>query len=266
MFDDKVVVISGGSSGLGLAIALILHKMGARLVLLARNGAKLKKARDGIEQANPKGAPVAVFECDVADKGSVDGAFKKIAEMLGAPDFLVNSAGVLKEGRFTDLSSETFRYVMDINYFGTLHTMQAVLPGMLERKSGAILNICSVAGRMGVYGYAAYCSSKHAITGLTDSVRSELCGTGVSLSIAYPPEFVSPMTEELETCRSPENRAMVQTIPVMSVEKVAGIIVKGLEKGQYEIIPGLPSKAVTRFNRWFPSLAFAVAQRRIRNL
>lgn len=266
MFNDKVAVISGGSSGLGLKLALLLHKRGARLVLLARNGAKLAKARSEIEKANPKGAPVAVFECDVADKGSVDGAFGKIAEMVGPVDFLINSAGVLKEGRFTDLSLETFRYVMDINYFGTLHAMQAALPAMLERKSGAILNICSVAGRMGVFGYAAYCSSKHAITGLTDSVRCELCGTGVSLSIAYPPEFVSPMTEELETCRTPENRAMVQTIPVMSVEKVAEIIVKGMERGDYEIIPGLPSKAVTRFNRWFPSIAFAVAQRRIRNL
>jgi 3-dehydrosphinganine reductase len=264
MFNKKVVVITGGSSGLGLSMAHILQKKGAKLILVSRDTKKLENAKKEIESAESDRETVQIFACDVADKTRVRDTFKAISESVEHPDILINSAGVLNEGCFTDLAVDTFRFVMDINFYGTLHCIQEVLPGMRKKGAGQILNICSVAGRMGVYGYAAYCASKHAVMGLTKSLRCELDGTGVSLHIAFPPEFDSPMVEELNSCRTPENRKMVQTIPVMGVEKVANLIIRGLEKNLFEIIPGLPSRVVCSFNQHFPDFAHRAAMSRIR--
>ncbi len=263
MFKDQVVVISGGSSGLGLELAHILYKEDARLILISRSMEKLNAAKNEIESRGGGGRTVEIHACDVVDKASVDGVFKAIEQSAGSPDMLINSAGILKEGRLTDLSMDIFHDVMNINFFGTLHCIKAVLPGMREKGRGRIVNISSVAGRMGVFGYGAYCSSKHAITGLTGTLRCELAGSGVDVHIAYPPEFESPMVEELNKGRTRENKAMAQTIPVMTAEKTARLILKGVEKGRHEIVPGLPARMVTKFNQWFPELAFVVAKNRI---
>ena len=263
MFKDKAVVISGGSSGLGLELAHLLYARGARIILISRGIEKLEQAASEIQEKG-KGLPVQVFACDASDKSSVDETFARIAESAGIPDMIINSAGILIEGRIAELSPDVFDKTMAINYFGTLNCIKAVLPHMLKRGSGRIVNISSVAGRMGVYGYGAYCSSKHAVAGLTGSLRCELVGSGVDVHIAFPPEFDSPMVDELNKGRTPENKAMAQTIPVMTAHEVARLIIRGVEKGSHEIIPGVPSQMVARFNQWFPELSFAVAKWRIK--
>ena len=167
MFKGKNIVITGGSSGLGLAIARKLAVRGAIVTLIARNKEKLEMAKTELMRV---GGPVYIFSSDVSRIESITETFKKIEAEVGPPDILINSAGILREGYFDKLPLETFREVMETNYFGVLNSIKAALPFIIKRK-GRIVNISSVAGLMGVFGYTTYCSSKFAIVGLTESLR-----------------------------------------------------------------------------------------------
>ena len=182
---------------------------------------------------------------------------------MGRPDVLVNSAGILHESRFEDESLAVFREIMDVNFFGTVHCVQAVLPFFGERGGGRIVNVCSVAGLMTAYGYSAYCASKHAVAGLTHALRQELRPRGVQVHLVCPGEFESPMVDKLNAYRSPENRAHAQMIPVLSAAAVADAVMKGLERGRYMIVPGAATRLVERLNRYWPGAARAFTDLRL---
>lgn len=265
MFAGKLVAITGGSSGLGAALSEMLAARGAKLALLARDPGKLDAQKRRLVDRGAPEADIGVFSVDVAELASVDAAVRDLTEAMGVPDIWVNSAGILREGPVEKLGCDVFAETMSINFFGTLHCIKALLPAMQARDSGLIVNVASVAGLMGVYGYAAYCSSKHAVAGLSQSLRAELCGSGVSVILVCPGEFESPMVSDLNTYRTAENKAMAQTIPVMTAEGVAKEIVRGIEKGRFLVVPGLPAKAITAFNRWFPGLARWVGDQRVKS-
>ncbi len=263
MFQRKLVVITGGSSGVGQELAGRLADRGASLVLLARDEAKLEHSRALLQPRLREGARLHTFSCDVTDRDAVLRTFDALGKAAGAPEILINSAGILREGYFQDLSPDTFREIMDINFFGALHCIQAVLPVFERAGRGWIVNISSLGGLFGVFGYAAYCSSKYALVGLSDVLRQELKPLGVKVQLVCPPEFESPMVDALNSYRSHENRAMVTTVPVMTLAKVTDAIVAGMERGQYRIVPGPISRLVDRLNRWAPWLSRALADARL---
>lgn len=264
MFQGKTIIITGGSSGVGRELALRLARRGASLALIARDEKKLKKATEELGDFRSDGQIIDIFACDVSDRADVEKTFSQIAGRFGAIHILINSAGILRESYFERQSLETFHEVMDINFFGTLYCIKAVLPFFKEKNGGRIINISSVAGLMGVFGYSAYCASKHAIAGLTSSLRSEFRPQNIHFHIVCPPEFTSPMVDELNRNRTPENRALAQTIPVMTSGAVADAIIKGIEKNRYEIIPGLPARVLTRLDRWFPSIGRMIVDLRVK--
>jgi 3-dehydrosphinganine reductase len=254
----KVVIITGGSSGLGAELAARMGQRGASLALLARDHGRLAAIKERIKAQSDAGVRVEVFPCDVAQAKEVDDTFQAIVDTLGLPDILINSAGILREGYFENQSLRTFREVMDINYFGTLHCIQAVLPLFKRKGAGRIINISSLAGLMGTFGYSAYCSSKHAVVGLTHALRTELKPQNILFHLVCPTEFETPMVVEVNKARTPENEAIVHTIPVSTLDQVADAVMQGLDKNQYLIIPGWATRAVERINRWLPGLAQAV--------
>jgi 3-dehydrosphinganine reductase len=250
MFEGKRIVITGGSSGAGKELARQLLARGARITLLARDRHKLDAARSELcARSDAEGVAVAV--CDVASAAQVDDTFRALAR--DGIDVLINSAGILSEGPFDQQPLERYREIMDTNFFGTLHCVRAAVPALREVR-GRIVNIASVAGLMGVYGYAPYCSAKHALVGLSETLRIELKPDGVSVQVVCPPEFESPMVTELERYRSRENRATARRIGVMTVEAVAEETIAGIERGEFLIVPGRAARAVTRFARIFPGL------------
>lgn len=263
MFRSKIVIITGGSSGVGKELAARLMKRGAALVLLARDEEKLHSAKVELEAGASAGAKVEAFSCDIADWAALLETMSSIAETVGLPDILINSAGILSEGYFEKLPLTTFREVMDTNFYGTLHCIRAVLPYFKRKGSGRIVNISSMAGLVGCFGYSAYCASKHAVTGLTHTLRTELGPQNVKFHLVCPPEFDSPMVDALNTYRTPENRALVHLLPVMKAGPVAEAIIRGIEKEQYEIIPGLPSRLARLAERLFPSLSAALLDHRL---
>lgn len=260
MFAGKRMVITGGSSGAGKELARQLLARGAWVTLLARDLAKLQAAREELAAAAPA-ERVSVHPCDVTDPGEVEAVFAPLRQ-LGI-DALVCSAGVLTEGPFDQQPLEAYRRVLDTNLFGALHCARAALPSLRER-GGRIVNVASVAGLLGVYGYGPYCASKHALVGLTETMRIELRPQGVRVHLVCPPEFDSPMVTELERHRSRENRAMARGAGVLSVETVAVEILAGLERDRFLIVPGRSARVVTTLARLFPGRARATVDRGVR--
>ena len=147
MFKGKNVVVTGGSSGLGLAMAKELTTRGAIVTLVARNKERLEAAKAAIIKT---GGKAHVFSADVSSIDSITETFKKIASEIGPPDILINSAGILREGYFDKIPVETFREVIETNYFGVLNSIKAALPFIIKRK-GRIVNIAFCCGANGSF-------------------------------------------------------------------------------------------------------------------
>jgi 3-dehydrosphinganine reductase len=239
-YQNKLVLITGGSSGIGLSLAKQLAQAQANVWILARRPEQLDKAIEEIEtcRKNPS-QKFGRIEADVSDEQQINDELSKFIETNGVPDILINSAGYARPGMFNDLDSDVFRQEMNVNYFGMIYSCKKIVPGMVARGSGHIINISSMAGFIGTIGYTAYCGSKFAVRGFTDTLRSELKKFGVKVSIVFPPDTRTPGFEV-------ENRykpAITKTFTednggVFEPDDVAKVILKDAAKGKYTILPG----------------------------
>ena len=184
----KVVVITGGSRGLGLEIARAFGRHGAHLVLASRNADELQSALGFLEkeQAIANGSTALTVVCDVTEPEQCTRLFQQAIQRYGRVDVLVNNAGIIDIAPFQDQPLRTFEDSMRTNFFGSLHTIQAVLSHMQKRGDGAIVNIASVGGKIGVPHMLPYVASKHALVGFSAGLRAELSGTGVSVTTVCP--------------------------------------------------------------------------------
>lgn len=245
-FQNRVVLITGGSSGIGLATARLFGELGAHVWLIARDHARLDDALGQVrESCACADQRCGAISTNVADPEDVARAVAEVTATVGLPDIVVNSAGIVHPGYFGELDLTVFRETMEINYFGTLHTIKALVPGMIRRGSGHIVNICSAAGFLPVFGYSAYGASKYAVRGLSDVLRVELKPHGVRVSVVYPPDTDTPQLAYEDTLKPPETRAFNGGV-VLSPDQVARTIVNGIRRNHYTIIPGIETSAVYR--------------------
>jgi 3-dehydrosphinganine reductase len=258
VYQGKSIVITGGSSGVGKVLAGRLARRGAKLALLARDPDRLASVRDAL------GEPARVFVCDVTDATAVQTTMQAVAESQGPPHMLFNSAGILREGYFEKIPEEVFRQVMEVNFFGTLNCTRAVLPFFRENGQGRLVNMSSLAGLMGVFGYSAYCASKFAVKGLSDALRMELRPQNVKVHVVCAPEFDSPMVDEMNKDRTVENREVIHMLPVLSAQDVAQATLDGIERNAYLIVPGRRSRLVARLDRFFPGLSRKVMDGKVK--
>lgn len=184
----KVVVITGGSRGLGLEIARQFGLAGAHLVLAARNDEELRKALGKLHQegAIANGGTAHTVTADVSKEDECKRLIADATERYGRVDVLVNCAGILTVGPFEDQSAEAFRDTMDVNFFGQLYAIQAVLPQMLQRGSGQIVNIASVGGKIPVPHMLPYVASKFALVGFSEALHAELRDKGIRVTTVCP--------------------------------------------------------------------------------
>jgi NAD(P)-dependent dehydrogenase (short-subunit alcohol dehydrogenase family) len=173
-FNGRVVVITGGSRGLGLVIARQLAAEGARLCLLARSEEELRRAAEQF----PPDTEVMTVRCDIRRRADVRAAVDAILDRLGVVDVLINNAGVIQVGPLEHMSASDFENAMATHFWGPLHLMFEIVPAMRRRGFGRIVNISSIGGRMAVPHLAPYCASKFALAGLSDAVRTELAQYG----------------------------------------------------------------------------------------
>lgn len=260
---DKVALVTGGSSGIGLALARLLAGNGANVWLAARDRVRLESALGEVEAARYSREQRCGFvSADLSVASEASAAVAKVVESAGLPDVVVNSAGVAHPGYVQDLSLDIFRWMIESNYFATVYVTKAVLPGMIERRSGHIINISSMAGFTGVFGYTAYGASKFAVTGFSESLRAEMKPHGVRVSVVFPPDTDTPQLAYENQYKPPETKVVSGTARALSAETVARAILRDVERGRFLILPGWEARLfyilITKLPR---SLVFAVMDR-----
>lgn len=236
-------LVTGGSSGIGLAVARQLAEEGAHVLILARDPDKLAEAAEAIKDAcQLEGQSVETVSADVSDLEQVERALAPIMNADQVPDLLINSAGVAHPGYAEDLDLEIFHWMMDVNYFGTVHITQTLLPAMVARGSGHIVNISSIAGFLGVFGYTAYSGSKFAVRGYSDVLRAEMKRKGIHVSVVFPPDTLTPQLTYENKFKPAETVALDGNVKPVTPESVARAILKGVAKRRYIIAPGFDGK------------------------
>ena len=225
-FHDKHVLITGGSSGIGKALAAEFLACGARVTLLARTEATLIQAVADLELPSRKvkaqpththvphsGLPQVRYEvASIADEAALTAAVARAAVKYGPIDVLVANAGTAAPGLFLEMPTSTYQQQMDLNYMGTLKSLKAVIPEMVERRRGHVIIVSSAVSAVSFLGYSSYAPTKHALRGLADALRNELLGLGIAVQIAYPPDTDTPGYKHENETKPPEVRPRV-TLP-----------------------------------------------------
>ncbi|WP_205709998.1 SDR family NAD(P)-dependent oxidoreductase [Paraburkholderia silviterrae] len=179
---DRHAVVTGGGSGIGAAAAAALLRAGARVTLMGRDAAKLEVQRTTLGG----GENIACVSVDVTDEDAVSAAFARAADGLGAIDILVNNAGQATAAPFAQTDLALWKRMLDVNLTGVFLCTRAVLPAMLARKSGRIVNVASTAGQVGYPYVAAYCASKHGVIGMTRALALEVATQGITVNAVCP--------------------------------------------------------------------------------
>lgn len=259
-WNNKTVLITGGSSGIGLALGRLLAAQGAHVWLIARRREGLEAALEQVKAAAIR--PEQRFGMVSADLSVPEQAFSAVEQVkgqAGVPDVVINSAGAAHPGYVQDLSAEIFRWMMAVNYFATAYVTKAVLPGMLARRSGHIINISSAAGFIGVFGYTAYGASKFAVAGFSEVLRAEMKQYGIRVSVVFPADTETPQLDYENQFKPPETKAISGTAKAMKPEQVARIILRQAAKGRFLIFPALDVQLIYWLNTRLPkSWVFAV--------
>lgn len=186
----SVVLVTGASTGIGLATAVTLGRAGHDVVATMRNPAGSPELA---EIATKEKLRVTIHAMDVDDDAAVKNVISEILKQRGRIDVLVNNAGVGMMGAIEEMPLAEFRQVMETNYFGALRCIQAVVPGMRERKSGCIVNVASVAGRIAMAPQAAYASSKWALEAMSEILAQEMKGFNIRVAIVEPGVIATPI-------------------------------------------------------------------------
>lgn len=253
-FDRKHAVVTGGSSGIGLAVVDLLAESGARVSVLALDDADLARLK---AERLPG---VRTYPVDVGARAAVFEAVAAAEDADGTADLLVTCAGVVRPGRFTELDPDEFEREMRVNYFGTLWPIRAAVPAMVARGHGTVMAVSSFAGLLGLFGYTAYCPSKFAVRGLCESLRAELKPRGIHVGCVFPPDTDTPMLAA-EVPLKPREAQASSMLPVLPADEVARAILHGAQRRSARVYPGRRTPAFARAVMALPGVTTAITDR-----
>lgn len=256
-FTDSVVVITGGSRGLGLAIARELAREGARLVLLARDAEELERARQALAS---EASTAHVIPCDVGVAEQVERAMAEVLERFGRIDVLINDAGILQFGPLAHMSQTDFQSAMDVHLWGPFHTMMAAIPAMHRQGGGRIVNISSIGGMVALPHMAPYTASKFALVGLSDALRAELARQNIHVTTVCP--GLMRTGSHVNALFKGQHEAefawfsIGNAFPLASVSerRAARSIVEACRHGAAHLTIGVPARLAIIGNALFPEL------------
>ena len=260
-FAGAHVLVTGGSSGIGLAFVRRVVDLGARVSVVADVAEQLT-AVDA--ELSSRGAEHVVEQADVADADQLRGAVARATAALGPCDVLLTSAGIAHPGYFERLDDEIFRRTMDVDYFGTLHALRAVVPSMIERGAGSVVGISSAAGLVGIFGYTPYAPAKFAVRGLLEALRCELVPFGIHVGCVCPPDTDTPQLAYENRFKPPETRAISGQIKPITADRAAAAIVRGVERQQFLILADWQTRVLARTAGLLQGTYFGAFDRAVR--
>jgi len=252
--NGKTVLITGGSRGLGLVMAREFAREGARVAICARDEAELQRAQTEL------GGEVMTVPCDVTNKQSVALMIDRVNSRFGGVDVLVNNAGVIQVGPIEVMTPADFEEAMKIHFWGPLNTIFAVLPAMRARKSGRIVNISSIGGKVSVPHLVPYSASKFALVGLSKGLRTELMKDGIKVTTVCPGlmRTGSPRNADFKGKHQLEYAwfSISDALPLLTVsaENAARQIVRACKRGEAELVISVPAKVAVLFESLFPEV------------
>lgn len=245
-FRDKLILITGGSSGIGLSTARKLIGLGSRVVIFARDEEKLRNASSSLNGSSDHRT------VDIRDIKELRFAGDWLIKEHGNPDIIINSAGFVHPGRLEDLTNEHINSMIDINLKGTINVCRTFTPGM--KPPSHVVNVSSAAGFIGIYGYSAYSASKFGVDGFSESLRMELKPRGIGVSVIYPPDTKTPQFDYENRYKPPELKRITSTIKPVDPGIVADSIIDGIKRNRFRVYPTF-STGMTHFAvRHFPGV------------
>jgi short-subunit dehydrogenase len=256
-FQEQIILITGASNGIGRCLALDLAARGAIVVGCGRSLERLQATAAEMQRTSPLSTAI---QCDVAKLDQVRAMVTGVLAKFGKIDILINNAGIGMRKPFADTPIEMIEELMRTNYFGVVYCTHEALPSMIARGSGHIVNISSVAGKIGTPNIAGYCASKFAMNGLSESLYYELAPHGVTVSVICP----GPV-------RTDFNKSFADTPPkspealVVSAEFVSAAVIKAIENRRFEVVLPRGLALICWVKRMAPNLFRALADRNFRH-
>ena len=261
-FRDKVVVITGGSRGLGLLMARRFGAEGANLVICSRDHEELRRAEADLRG---RGVRVTAVHCDVRLKVAVEDLVRSAVATCGGIDVLVNNAGVIQVGPLDSMTEQDFNESLDTHFWAPLHAINAALPVMRGRGGGRIVNISSIGGKVAVPHLAPYCAGKFALTGLSQAITTELRRDNIYVTTVYPNliRTGSPRNALFKGQHEKEYAwfTLGDSLPGLSqdADRAASRIVNACRYGEPELVTALPAALAVRFHALMPWLSLETA-------
>ena len=258
MFKDKSVWITGGSSGIGEALALQFAAQGAKITLSARRENELNRVRDLCISRGSEASDILVLPLDVTDHETMPAAVSSVINTFGRIDMLINNAGISQRSLCVNTDISVYRQIFEVDVLGQIALTKAVLPLMLEQRSGHIAITSSVAGKVGAPQRTAYCAAKHAVMGFYDALRTEVSKHGVEVTTITPGFIKTNISVAALKGDGSEFGTVDDDIAGgMDVTRCAEVIMNGFRKGTPEIAvgDGMEMKLLW-LKRFYPKLVF----------
>jgi short-subunit dehydrogenase len=252
---DKVVLITGGSRGLGLIMARQLAAEGARIAICARDEEELLKAADHLEEAD-----VLTIPCDITDKQQVSDMVKTIHKNMGPVDILINNAGTIQTGPVETMNQKDYEDAMNIHFWGPFYLIHELLPSMIERKGGRIVNISSIGGKISVPHLLPYSVSKFALTGFSEGLAAEFRKNNIKVTTVYPGLMRTGSPRNIDVKGQHEKEyawfKMADSLPVLSMnaEAAAKKIINAMRRGKKTLTLTFPAKLAIAIHGISPDL------------
>lgn len=256
-YRGKVVLIAGGSRGLGLVMARQLASQGTKVALIARNEDKLREAA---QQLRAMQADAYFYACDIRDQAQVQQAVEAVVANLGPIDVLINDAGVIQVGPIDTMTLDDYKEAMEVHFWGPLYLTMAAMPHMRERKFGRIANITSIGGKVSVPHLLPYCASKFALVGWSEGLRAELLKDNVLVTTVCPGMMRTGSHVNAYFKGNNEGEfawfSIGNGLPITSVsaEKAARQVIEAVRRGDPELIISVQAQAAIKFAQLFPGL------------
>jgi 3-dehydrosphinganine reductase len=257
-FKGQNVLITGGSSGIGLEIARLFGRLEANLFLVARNQDRLGQAKAALQQDLGPALKITGLTADVSNLAQIEAVVKRVGREEGGLHTLINNAGIFLPGLVEDNRIAALEQIMRVNYFGAVYATKAAWPYLKAAERGHVGFVSSVAGFAGAIGYGAYAPTKFALAGLAECLRMEAASHGIGVTIVFPPDTDTPQLQYENEHTLPEALALKGKASLMQPEDVAQKFVDGIVNYRFEVLCNFESRTIRWIKVTWPWLYFKI--------